>query len=188
MALPSGPPDRIAPPPDYAGVAFRESDTRPNRDFPETFIPQAGHEAPSEKKADNEQVYLQSEPDNTPPESFESESLFDLPPVSESFESASDDAMDASGRSDTETIHPSSELSSPENEEGETVFLASEQEAPSSPPSSEGETSDPSALLTWLRELKMEDLLLFWLIVMLLYGETRDEINLLLGLLLFANG
>ncbi len=56
------------------------------------------------------------------------------------------------------------------------------------------ETTEKSAavnqppLLTpaWLRSLTLEDMLLFWLILLLLTGEPEDQIYLLLGLLLFA--
>lgn len=45
----------------------------------------------------------------------------------------------------------------------------------------------PSASpIEWLKAMKIEDLLLIWMLLMLLYGESRDEIELLLGLLLFT--
>ncbi len=55
--------------------------------------------------------------------------------------------------------------------------------APQQPDST---ASESSSSLAWLRALKMEDMLLLWLLLLLLSGESQDEIDLLLGLLIFA--
>lgn len=63
------------------------------------------------------------------------------------------------------------------------------EEAPrSSPDPIEGATGESLPLVTpaWLRSLTLEDLLLFWLILLLLSGEPEDQIYVLLGLLLFT--
>lgn len=61
-------------------------------------------------------------------------------------------------------------------------------EAPQpSPDAIEGEgESLPLVTPAWLRSLTLEDLLLFWLILLLLSGEPEDQIYVLLGLLLFT--
>ena len=44
----------------------------------------------------------------------------------------------------------------------------------------------PLVTPAWLRSLTLEDMLLFWLILLLLSGEPEDQIYVLLGLLLFT--
>ena len=67
-----------------------------------------------------------------------------------------------------------------------------EQEEPLPRPSPDpiggvGEVTEPPLLTpAWLRSLTLEDMLLFWLILLLLSGEPEDQIYLLLGLLLLT--
>lgn len=170
--------ERPNPPPDYRGVAFRTSDARTVQDFPETVIATA--DEVSEKTA-----YLSSD---TATDRL-SESVY-----SES-ERISDDLTLESPQADTTEVflseeepYPESEsLSEPEaNGEAEPSPPSEEnnEASPTEPPTSvESESASP---LKWLRELKMEDFLLLWMLLMLLYGESNEEIDLLLGLLLFA--
>lgn len=153
------------PPPDYAGVAFRGSAERNAQDFPETLIPLAD-------TADVVGEPNMSAPTDAPPESAVPRSDGD----EVLFEPQSDEPIEAGAGEDLY--------------EGENAPPSPDQGGMPSPlpePPPEGSEQPSDSPLRWLRELKMEDLLLLWLLLMLLYGESSDEIELLLGLLLFAS-
>lgn len=59
-------------------------------------------------------------------------------------------------------------------------------DTPNTPEMPESDSAEPLFTPAWLRSLTLEDMLLFWLILLLLSGEPEDQIYLLLGLLLFA--
>lgn len=81
---------------------------------------------------------------------------------------------------------PSEAVSGADRDPIEQAPMPEETPSEQLPPAEDIVDSDRTSALEWLRALKMEDLLLFWLLFMLLYGEEREEIDLLLCLLLFA--
>lgn len=146
------------PPPDYAGVAFRGSAERSAQDFPETVIPLV--DTADMVGEPNMSVPTDMPPESAVPRSDGDEGIFEPEP---------DEPMQVRERE--------SECEPPPVQEG----------IPTPEPPPEGSEQPSDSPLRWLRELKMEDLLLLWLLLMLLYGESSDEIELLLGLLLFAS-
>lgn len=180
MAAGSMPSERPSIPPDYAGVTFRPSDDRSPQDFPETLIPAVEAVAPPSSDAQSEPICLETQDaddamtapsfeERSPDGSF-TEEIPDLPPEL---------PLDA----------PTERSNDPSESSEAPVSLAEEQTAHAPLPSlpiEPTEGSDVGSPLEWLRALKMEDLLLLWMLLMLLYGESREEIDLLLGLLLFA--
>lgn len=200
MAAGSITPEQPTPPPDYAGVAFRTSDARTRTDFPETVIPAIG-------KTDEGTALTLSEPTDTrsmtapsgvpSPDRAEPMLASDRTEgMTEGFD-RSDDLDGYYDEAEPErTDHP---RSPDETTPDDSVYTPEKSEALSqgdapifSLPSPDEQESDSLASptdnqpLDWLRALKMEDLMLFWLLLMLLYGEANEEIELLLCLLLFA--
>lgn len=187
MSAGGAPSERLSPPPDYAGVAFRSADARNLQDFPETVIPAvgAGNGDDANRAIDlpPEPIYLQSDGAEGINEAFAAE---------QSEEGMTDGFAEAEALIPTEAIEASQERrESPEDNGGAAAQAASssEQSDGSSAFAStteEGDEDAASSPIDWLRELKMEDFLLLWLLLMLLYGQSNEEIDLLLGLLLFA--
>lgn len=169
------PSERPTLPPDYAGIAFRAPEERTIQDYPETLIPPA-----IERR--EESVHPDEAPLTHIEESEIGDSLF-----SPDENSMSDAAYSRSAS--YLAIEEPNEL--PNNEiEGESpphdrpIALSHEQESSDPPPSASTDSDDSP--LDWLETLKMEDMLLFWMLFRLLYGESREELDLLLCLLLFA--
>lgn len=166
--------ERPTPPPDYAGITFRTSDERTLQDFPETVIPAAEADSPpipSRSAAmPPEAAYMRSDGENT-------ELTADAPPYEPL------DFADAPYDDEAETEDANS--APPEMPDAPADESPNESEPITAPPLSDA-LGDAESPLQWLRELKMEDFLLLWMLLMLLYGESNDEIDLLLGLLLFA--
>lgn len=168
-------PERPTLPPDYAGIAFRPSEERTLQDYPETFI---------ESPAQEGDISIPSL--ERPPEPIEVPDA-DIPPML-----SVNNEINA-GTSVDRVLHSPLEESPPlpdHKNEGETPphdesFALFDKQEPSVSPSSlpPDHAEDP---LDWLEGLKMEDLLLFWMLFRLLYGKNREELEILLCLLLFA--
>lgn len=199
--------DRPLPPPDYAGIAFRPSEARTQQDFPETHIANAEPVGQPSRSFDTEVPYLPALHELALDEADSLDSLDD------SDNSNGSDNSDRSEFSNSlEVSAPSEGLLEPSEDEhfplteekiesplppspqaAETaeVNVPAESIAPTAPASSsqpphEAEPTTDAPSLNWLREMKIEDMLMLWLLMQLLSGESRDEIYLLLGLLLFS--
>lgn len=158
----------VALPPDYTGMAF--SDTRQGgalqnrRDYPETLIAPPPAEAdPAEDERDL------PNPQETLPAALEHSSSLDdedgLPPPSY----------------EEERIAPAkAEVAEAENEPS-----AAETRQPAMQESAPPQEILPLLTPELLRSLTLEDLLLFWMLLMLAVSSQEDQIYLLLGLLLF---
>lgn len=150
---------KVTPPPDYTGMAFYER-SEPV-DYPETVI------EPMEETVDPVEEIIE-------------------PPVEEISEP---EPMREPAIRELSPEFPQEQLPSAENEAPPTSVFAQEQPPRPSPDPIEGvgEASLPPLLTpSWLRSLTLEDMLLFWLILLLLSGEPEDQIYLLLGLLLLT--
>lgn len=165
------PSERPTLPPDYAGIAFRAPEDRTLQDYPETIIPPAVE--PDEP----------AEASLAPAEDAEPAApvfLFDNEGMTDGFEDVASPCL------------PTEEPNEPTDHEneGETPphdgsFALPHEQEPSVPPPS-APTDSAENLSDWFEALKMEDLLLFWMLFRLLYGKNREELEILLCLLLFA--
>ena len=146
----------VTPPPDYTGMAFFER-TDPV-DYPETVIPST--EAPLQVPAEEFSMPLQEE--IPPPETDGEQAPFYV---------------------SQEEEHPS-----PDGELPPEGMSQQAETLPRPSPDGIGGAGEGQPLVTpaWLRSLTLEDMLLFWLILLLLSGEPEDQIYVLLGLLLFT--
>lgn len=191
MAAGGAPSERLSPPPDYAGVAFRNADARNRQDFPETVIPAVGAGSGVDAA---EPIGLPSEPSCL--QSNDTEGTNEAFAAKESEEGMSDGFVEEGIPIPPEPIEAPQVMPDLPDQPPDDNWGGVAQDAPSSqqsegasaPPSTmeEGEGNAASSPIDWLRELKMEDFLLLWLLLMLLYGQSNEEIDLLLGLLLFA--
>lgn len=208
IAAGNAPSERPTPPPDYAGIAFRASDERTVQDFPETVIPAAGDRIEKSTLGSSESIFLQDARPNTSflSESDADEALgYEIPsntPVASADETSI--IMPQTDRVPTnndeipflmpeesslpEQAQDNARVLAPERSEGTEESEESEIDDQTAPPTEDGDGGASSEVspLKWLRELKIEDLFLLWLLLMLLYGESNEEIDLLLSLLLFA--
>lgn len=149
-----------SPPPDYTGTAFADPDAlrqRNRQDFPEAVIPP--REATPEEAPDGW--------DSSP----SPEEVLPLP-LSE----------------ETERSPEAEELSVP-RADGAAPFDEAVREpiiAETTPTKQQGQTPEEAPLLSLglLRSLTLEDLMLYWMLLMLLTCSQEDQVYLLLGLLL----
>lgn len=164
-------------PPNYTGTVFSQ-DRR--QDFPEAFIPE--RPAPIEGFTVGEAAEPTAEPIALPL----AEEGFASAPVEREQSSVSDEE-DAASQADC-VCAPEWEEPAPFADEAPPT---SEEDAEASPelrePAPAEQQSEPPLLtLNLLRSLTLEDLLLFWMLLMLLTCSQEDQIYLLLGLLLFC--
>lgn len=165
--LPTGQEDtakEITPPPDYMGIAF--SDRREREDFPETIIPALSKTEEESAPSVEEDLPLSDDPNADPVEA-------------DSMSAQSEEERDCPAEPNTEHL-PTPAL--PEESESAAIEQSNAAESLESPKEAEPPLITPA----WLRSLTLEDMLLFWLILLLLSGEPEDQIYLLLGLLLFT--
>ena len=152
----------VTPPPDYTGMAFYER--KDSTDYPEAVILPA---EPAVRSPIREEIEAAEEPSlSESAEASPTPLLMREEPFS---------ANEADKREYSEPPPTAEPLPHP-SPDGFREIEGTSGEAPEPP------------LLTpsWLRSLTLEDMLLFWLILLLLSGEPEDQIYLLLGLLLFT--
>lgn len=153
----------VALPPDYTGMAFSGTGSRSTlqnqEDFPETMIPPVEEDAVLSPASPLETAIEEHFEDPLP-------ETADQPFASESEVQASDE------------IAEMPELGT--QNEPESISEPTKAEPPSA-------TVLQTPILTaeFLRSLTLEDLLLFWMLLMLMVSSQEDQIYLLLGLLLF---
>ena len=153
----------VALPPDYTGMAFSDAGNRSALqnpgDFPETMIPPVEEDAVLPPALSSETAI--EEPIEDP-----------LPEITDP-PSAPEPEMPSPNEL-TEAPHPVSET------ESAPIGEPAKAESPSV-------TVSQTPILTaeFLRSLTLEDLLLFWMLLMLIVSSQEDQIYLLLGLLLF---
>lgn len=153
----------VALPPDYTGMAFSDAGNRSALqnpgDFPETMIPPTKEDA----------ILPTASPSETAIEEH-----FDAPlPETADMLSVPEPEMPAPVEM-AETPNPVSET------EPESTHEPSQAESPSA-----AIRQTPILTAEFLRSLTLEDLLLFWMLLMLIVSSQEDQIYLLLGLLLF---
>lgn len=153
----------VALPPDYTGMAFSEAGNRSALqnpgDFPETMIP------PVEEDAD---LPPASPSDTAIEERFEDP----LPEIAD---------MPSAPEPEVPTPDEIAEMPDPAHEpEPAPIGEPAKAESPSATVS-----QTPVLTAEFLRSLTLEDLLLFWMLLMLMVSSQEDQIYLLLGLLLF---
>jgi hypothetical protein len=153
----------VALPPDYTGMAFSGTGSRSTlqnqEDFPETIIP------PVEEDA----VLSPASPSETA--------------IEEHFEDPLPEIADLPFASESEVQTPAEMAEAPDPvSEPEPASMGDPAEA--EPPSA-AVLQTPILTAEFLRSLTLEDLLLFWMLLMLMVSSQEDQIYLLLGLLLF---
>lgn len=182
MAAGSARSERSVLPPDYAGIAFRASDDRTPQDFPETVIPADQAALAPSIDPPSEERDLPAEEDL--PAADDGMAFADSPVTEEDRPTFLSPDLSSEDKADEPIAFETPAFFNAEERPAEPRDQPADSELPTSP--SDGEAGSGRTPLEWLRALKMEDLLLMWMLLMLLYGEPSEEIDLLLGLLLFA--
>lgn len=147
-------------PPDYTGTAFSPECTVRREDLPEVVIP-ALTEAVADLSDETEKLSREAMLEEADEQRASEEDVPFVPAQAPEAESEAD--------ADEIPLEVSSADVSPVND---------------APSTAEDDSDAPLLSLSLLRSLTLEDLLLYWILLMLLTCDQEDQVYLLLGLLL----